>query len=262
MSEEHLRQHFPPTVSNSRRVYDQIILFGDSITEQSESQLGLDGDVFALAPALRNAYIRKLDVVNRGFSGYTTPLALRVLPEILPLVGRNGDRGVDAGNGDVKVRLLILFFGANDACLPGQRQHVPVTVYRESLKGIVKYVQGVEKAAKVVLVTPGPVDEWQLDEGGLRKQRTAVNTKLYADVAREVAREMGDKGVKVVDLWRAFMRRAGWSGGEEKLVGSKEAERSEVLGKLLVDGKCFTVYCLPEIEGKKQRICHWCLSFS
>ncbi len=31
------------------------------------------------------AYIRRLDVVNRGFSGFNTTQALRILPQIMPV---------------------------------------------------------------------------------------------------------------------------------------------------------------------------------
>lgn len=53
---------------------DQIILFGDSITQQSFSQ----ERGFAFGAELSNQYVRKLDVINRGFSGYNTAQALKV----------------------------------------------------------------------------------------------------------------------------------------------------------------------------------------
>lgn len=53
---------------------DQIILFGDSITQQSFSQ----ERGFAFGAELSNQYVRKLDVVNRGLSGYNTAQALKV----------------------------------------------------------------------------------------------------------------------------------------------------------------------------------------
>lgn len=43
---------------------DQIVLFGDSITQQSFHP-GFHG----WGAVLANAYVRKLEVVNRGFSG-------------------------------------------------------------------------------------------------------------------------------------------------------------------------------------------------
>lgn len=206
--------------------YPQIILFGDSITEQAESP----DRGFGFAPALRSAYIRRADVVNRGFSGYTAPLALKVLPHFLP-------HQADAA----AVKLVLVFFGANDACLEGERQHVALGRYVESLRGIVAEMRartGPEgEEAKVLLVTPGPVDEWQLDGDGsrLKSQRTAENTRRYAEACRGLGRGVG---VPVVDLWTLFMEQAGWREGAA-LVGGKGVGRSGVLGKLLVDGESF-----------------------
>lgn len=44
---------------------DQFLLLGDSITQQS---FGQDRG-FAFGAALSDAYVRRLDVVNRGLSG-------------------------------------------------------------------------------------------------------------------------------------------------------------------------------------------------
>ena len=43
---------------------DQIVLFGDSITQQS-----FDPEKCGWGAYLANAYMRKMDVVNRGYSG-------------------------------------------------------------------------------------------------------------------------------------------------------------------------------------------------
>ena len=54
---------------------DQFILFGDSITQQAFSEHGAP-----FGAALTDAYIRKLDIVNRGFSGYNSSHAFDILP--------------------------------------------------------------------------------------------------------------------------------------------------------------------------------------
>lgn len=53
---------------------DQFILFGDSITQGSYAQ----ERGFAFGAELTNRYVRRLDVINRGFSGYNTAQALKV----------------------------------------------------------------------------------------------------------------------------------------------------------------------------------------
>lgn len=62
------------TMTRFVTMLDQIILFGDSITQQSFSQ----ERGFAFGAELSNQYVRKLDVINRGFSGYNTAQALKV----------------------------------------------------------------------------------------------------------------------------------------------------------------------------------------
>lgn len=201
--------------------YDQFLLFGDSITQGSDCQeLG-----FAFAAALQDAYIRRLDVINRGFSGYTTCNALKVLPHFMPDVSQ------------AKVRVIIIFFGANDACLPGQSQHVPLHLYCDTLKLLCHHPSVVAHDPEILLITPPPVNEYQLTirdalKGYTAPQRTAANTRRYADACREVGQEINRP---VVDLWHAFMRKAGWRNGDP-LAGSKDVERNEVLESLFLDG--------------------------
>jgi isoamyl acetate esterase len=57
----------------------KLVLFGDSITRRSfDQQFG-----FGIAPALANDYSCKLDVVVRGFGGYSSEFVKYVLPTIL-----------------------------------------------------------------------------------------------------------------------------------------------------------------------------------
>ena len=170
----------------------------------------------AFAPALRSTYIRRLDVVNRGFSGYTSRLALGVLPDFMP------------DPCQAKVRLMTIFFGANDACLPGGAQYVPLAEYSSNLEAIVRHASVAQHEARAILITPGPVNEHQLANPG----RTAANTKKYAEACREVGAKLK---VPVVDLWTRFMTAAGWKEGQP-LIGSKDVAPSHVMASLLSDG--------------------------
>lgn len=218
-----IERHCEPRSSGSEcHAYHQIILFGDSITQQSESQ----ERGFAFAPALRDDYIRRLDVLNRGFSGYTSQLALHVLPQFMP------------DPSQANVRLVMVFFGANDACVPGNAQHVPLNEYLACLKAIAQHPSVRAHHAKILLVTPSPVDEHQLEPDDLATgysglQRTAVNTKRYADACRDLGKQLD---IPIVDLWTVFMKAAGWKEGGP-LPGAKGIDRNQVLGSLLSDGK-------------------------
>jgi lysophospholipase L1-like esterase len=215
-------QSGPRSFGRERQAYHQIILFGDSITQGAENQ----ERGFGFAPALRDDYIRRLDVLNRGFSGYTSQLALHILPQFMP------------GPSQANVRLMTVFFGANDACVPGNAQHVPLDEYIACSKAIVQHPAVLAHHAKILLITPGPVDEHQLEPNDLATgysglQRTAENTKRYADACRELGKQLD---TPVVDLWTVFMEAAGWKEGGP-LPGAKGADRNQVLGSLLLDGK-------------------------
>lgn len=69
---------------------------------------------------LSNALQRRADVVNRGFSGYTTHTFKAIMRDVV-------DRDLTAG-----VAAATLFLGANDANIKAvsPQQHVPIQVYK------------------------------------------------------------------------------------------------------------------------------------
>jgi lysophospholipase L1-like esterase len=117
------------------RTRPSIILFGDSITQQ-----GFSGGSTAASPGwlslLSNAYARRADILNRGYSGYNTRHALDILSSVF---------GPDCNAGDAdNVLMVTVFFGANDASLLGDRdhcQHVPIDEYESNLRMIVKSIR-------------------------------------------------------------------------------------------------------------------------
>ena len=213
-----------PTTSTSpwptatSKTYPQFLLFGDSITQACNN---------TILARLSDQYSRRLDIINRGFSGYNAPSALSPLSQFFP--------SAPPSQHVPHIRLMTVFFGANDATVPGDPQHVPVEKYCHCLRQIALY-EGVRMhKTKLIFVVPAPVDEWQLDT----PTRTAANAALYARACRETAASLS---IPVVDLWTIFMHKAGWDPKDEDapLVGSKGAPRSEVLGELLFDGLHFT----------------------
>lgn len=133
-----------------------------------------------------------------------------------------------------------VFFGANDACLPGGTtgQHVPLNEYRKNLRAILEHSSVLAQKPRLILLTPPPVNEYQLEEADLVKGnidplRSAEHTKSYADACRQVGT---DFEMVVLDVWSIFMAKAGWKEGEP-LAGSKKVARNEVLEKLLNDGE-------------------------
>ncbi|KAL4924455.1 SGNH/GDSL hydrolase family protein [Aspergillus undulatus] len=203
--------------------YDQFILFGDSITQMSSSQ----DQGFGFQPALQNDYSRVLDVINRGFGGYTTAHAVKVFSKFFPKPET------------ASVRFLTIWFGANDASLleSNNGQHVPLDVYKKNLAWLIQHPATVAQKPHILIITPAPINEYQLegfdnDKGNVHPTRTNRATRVYAEAAREVAESLN---VPSVDLWAAFMDAVGWKEGQP-LIGSREAPSNAMFASLFTDG--------------------------
>uniref|UniRef100_A0A2P2ISS6 Uncharacterized protein MANES_06G105700 n=2 Tax=Rhizophora mucronata TaxID=61149 RepID=A0A2P2ISS6_RHIMU len=178
----------------------QIVLFGDSITEQS-FRLGGWG------ASLTDTYSRKADVVVRGYGGYNTRWAMFLLHHIFP---------IDSVKPPVAT---TIFFGANDAALigrTGEKQHVPVGGYRENLRKIVQHLKGCSSTMLIVLITPPPVDEQgrmqfaksMYGEKAMEfPERTNEAAGVYARQCVELAKDLG---IHSVDLWSKMQETEGW----------------------------------------------------
>ncbi|KAG6332071.1 hypothetical protein ID866_7017 [Astraeus odoratus] len=182
---------------------DVILLFGDSITQQSWVAGGI-------AQRLALNYVRKLDILNRGYGGYNTRWAIPVLEQILAV--QHEQHHVP------KVQLLTIWFGANDAAPHPSDQHVPLDEYKANLKRIVNMIRSPTSAyyspnTRIILITPPPVNSHQ------RPDRVFEITKTYAEAAKEIGANLC---LPVADVWTAM-----WE-------GSGRNEKS--LSKYLYDG--------------------------
>lgn len=158
---------------------DKIILFGDSLTEQSWNQ----EFAFNLAPALQHEYCRKLQVLTHGYGGYNSEHARHILDPMLDAEMGGGSR----------IRLLVIFFGTNDAVEAGNsRQHVPLARYGENLRFLVK--RALSRGIDVILVGPAIVGDDAAD-------RSSEINQQYSEAAKKVAAE---QKLAFVDLWTAF----------------------------------------------------------
>lgn len=138
----------------------------------------------------------------------------------------------------------VIFFGANDASLPDapNKQHIPLDEYKANIESIITHSQFVAHKPRVILVAPPPLNEhlwWPRDQasGYPSVTRVASATKDYADAACEVGSKLN---VPVVNLWKAFMEKAGfkidaWKLGEP-LPGSLGAPPNDFLVELMYDG--------------------------
>ena len=226
---------------------DQFILFGDSITQQCFTQEDNRG---FFGPALADYYVRRLDVINRGLSGYNTTQALKILPQIIPSPQK------------VRVRFMTISFGANDARLPdtpgGPQQHVPLQDFKDNLRKIATHnCLSAHHGVRIILITPPPVDERKLLEadrakypdavagtGGTVMRRTAYTIATYAQAVRDLGAELQ---LPVLDIWSAMARESGYEWSADDLdnfdkppFGSYKTPVNTALQSFLHDGLHFT----------------------
>ncbi|KAL5353923.1 hypothetical protein ACLOAV_000008 [Pseudogymnoascus australis] len=211
--------------------YKQFLLFGDSITQGAFDQT----KGFALGAQLAHDYMRRLDVINRGFSGYNTTQALAIIEYIFPPPTT------------AKIDYMTIFFGANDSCHVGgvSHQHVALQTYSENLLAILSHPLLLAHNPRIVIITTPPVDEYQLPEetradGRVDRGRSAENARAYAEAGKSVGEALRAEGREVVvcDLWSALISRAGWT-GEGVLPGSLKTDKNPAFAELLSDGLHF-----------------------
>ncbi|CAA7410290.1 unnamed protein product [Spirodela intermedia] len=178
----------------------RIVLFGDSITEQSFRPGGWGA-------ALADVYSRKADITIRGYGGYNTRWALHLLGHIFP------------SDGSAPPVAVTIFFGANDAALLGRnshRQHVPLKEYKDNLRLIVQHLKESSPTILIVLITPPPIDEDGRmefarsvygDKAMKLPERTNEVTGLYAKECINLAAELQ---IPCINLWSKMQETEGW----------------------------------------------------
>lgn len=168
-----------------------VMLFGDSITEQSVSTS--DQSAPGWSALLREAYCARVEVFVRGFSGYNTRWALHIFPDLIEPF-RNTDT--------LALKTVVIFFGANDATRQTARQHVPLDTYADNLSKLVDAVNQLPSNPVPVLVTPPALGK---SRHAIDEERRVEVTAMYAEACVETGRRLG---VPVVDLHAAMIGRA------------------------------------------------------
>ncbi|KAI0792891.1 SGNH hydrolase-type esterase domain-containing protein [Abortiporus biennis] len=183
-------------------VQDVIMLVGDSLTQ--------GGFVpFGFAQQLAHVYMRKLDVINRGLSGYNTTWAIPAFEQFF--ARQHEQRHVP------QVQLLTIWFGANDACIPPSIQHVPLPQFASNLSLIIQKVKNPSSPhysplTRIILFTPPPVNTHQRSADlATRTPPRALDRQF--DVTRQYAEAVkivGEKEkVPVLDVWTDVWEAAG-----------------------------------------------------
>ena len=120
----------------------QLVCVGDSLTQRSQQP---DGWLTLLS----HFYQRRLDGINRGFSGYNSDWLLALVRQ---------QRSADPSKSNVwrlseqpNVRsLYVLLIGANDAVLPpvsSNKQHVPLQRFQDNVRRATNQARSYQTAA-------------------------------------------------------------------------------------------------------------------
>ncbi|GAA5910950.1 SGNH/GDSL hydrolase family protein [Sporobolomyces salmoneus] len=227
-------------MSTGKKQNDRFLLLGDSITEWS---FGNDG----LGAQLSHLYHRRLDVVNRGLAGYNSRWALECFKQWLP---------PSPAKDDPHTVLATLWLGANDCVLPHNKQHVPLSEFRQNLLSITQLLTSpssphYDPSTQFVLITPTPISppDWVVERKrrGMKGEMDRVNenTRKYVDTVIELGRELK---VPVVDAFEAIWEAA------EKETKEKEEEFEKVLSTFYWDGLHLSAKGYKQVVDQVKRV--------
>ena len=115
------------------------------------------------------------------------------------------------------VKLLTIWFGANDAADSAGPQYVPLEEYSQNLSTLIQLVKDPSSEwyspdTRIIVFTPPPVNSVKWGEhmktayGLDGPDRNSERTKTYAEAAKEVAKK---QGVPVVDVFSLLWNVAG-----------------------------------------------------
>ena len=109
------------------------------------------------------------------------------------------------------VKILTIWYGANDAAPAPSPQHVPIDRYKANLGHIIQMVKSSASAyyspeTRIILITPPPVNtkQWLKPES----PRVFETTRSYAEAVKEVGEK---ENVPVADIWTQMFDGAGRS---------------------------------------------------
>ena len=165
----------------------KVLFFGDSITQHGFNT-AIDGWVSKMA----EWWIRRVDVLNRGYSGYNSRWALLMIQEAV--VKEDPD-------------FVFIFFGANDSVDEKVVQHVPLNEYRQNIFDIANTIRNQLPKIPIVIITPPPIWEDLLQDFNRNKgkailiDRTNERALQYADACKDVGKTLN---IPVVNSWEAM----------------------------------------------------------
>ncbi|XP_013627442.1 PREDICTED: GDSL esterase/lipase At2g38180-like [Brassica oleracea var. oleracea] len=171
----------------------QIVLFGSSIVQYSFINGGWGA-------TLADVYSRTADIILRGYGGWNSRYALKVLDQVFPK------------DAVVQPSLVIVYFGGNDSKAPhpsGHGPHVPLSEFVENMRKIGEHLLSLSDKTRVIFLSPPPMNETQIQLvfGNAIKGRSNEACRPYAEALLNLCNEIN---VKSVDLWNAIQQQDDW----------------------------------------------------
>ena|ERR1700722_1175266 len=110
-----------------------------------------------------------------------------------------------------KVRLLAIWFGANDSAVLPSAQHVSLPQFTNNLEQIIRLITAstsryYSSHTRIVVITPPPVNTYQRRAELAKLDRDFDTTQRYAMAAKQVGIA---EGVGVADIWTRLWEAVG-----------------------------------------------------
>lgn len=144
-----------------------------------------------------NHYRRRADIINRGYSGYTTEYILKMMPYLYP---KNAHR-------NTLPIFATLMLGSNDATGSCDTfKHLTTDQYKSNLRKIIVYLKNLTSNPKIILLTPPPIGkQYQYPLNCSEKccfGRGNSETEKYVKVVKEVGELFQ---IPTIDIYQRFL---------------------------------------------------------
>ncbi|OIV98586.1 hypothetical protein TanjilG_12172 [Lupinus angustifolius] len=190
--EQKVEEGVPSATIACPTVRPKFVLFGSSIVEYGFHE--------GWAATLAHLYGRQVDVVLRGYAGWNSRTALRILDKIFPK------------HATQQPSLVIVYFGGNDATHPqpdGHGSHVPLKEYSENMRKIFNHLKSLSEKTRIIFLSTPPINEKQLfgDSPPEKLPKTNESHRIYSEEGLKLCKKMN---IKAIDLWSKVQEREDW----------------------------------------------------
>ncbi|ESQ52475.1 hypothetical protein EUTSA_v10017306mg [Eutrema salsugineum] len=157
----------------------QIVLFGSSIVQYSFGEGGWGA-------TLADIYSRTADIILRGYAGWNSRFALKVLDQVFPK------------NAIIQPSLVIVYFGGNDSMDPhpsGHGAHVPLSEFTDNMRKIGEHLMSLSNKTRVIFLSPPPMNERQIEVffGDVMRGRSNELSRPYVEAVLNLCHEIDVK---------------------------------------------------------------------